>query len=59
VKRWAEFLAEHGVRLLDTLQRLKAGLGRYAEHRAAGPPASRFGATTWRPQMSILSQCYR
>ena len=37
VKEWMEFLAEHGVGLFDSRERLKAGLSRYAEHRAAGP----------------------
>lgn len=46
VKEWAEFLTCHGVGLFDTRERLKAGLSRYAEHRAAGPLASRFAATT-------------
>lgn len=59
VKGWAEFLAEHGVGLFDTRERLKAGLSRYAEHRAAGPLASRFAATTWGQHMSILSLFYR
>lgn len=59
VKEWAEFLAEHGVGLFDTRERLKAGLSRYAEHRAAGPARSRFAATTWGQHMSILSLFYR
>ncbi|MBS2963822.1 site-specific integrase [Actinocrinis puniceicyclus] len=59
VKGWAEFLAVHGVGLFDTRERLKAGLSRYAEHRAAGPLASRFAATTWGQHMSILSLFYR
>lgn len=37
VKAWMEFLAEHGVGLFDSRGRLKAGLSRCAEHRAAGP----------------------
>ena len=36
VKEWTEFIAEHGVGLFDSRERLKAGLSRYAEHRAAG-----------------------
>jgi integrase len=59
VRDWAVFLAEHGVDLFDTRERLKAGLSRYAEHRAAGPLASRFAATTWGQHMSILSLFYR
>jgi integrase len=59
VKEWAEFLAEHGVGLFDSRDRLKAGLSRYAEHRAAGPLACRFAATTWSQHVSILSLFYR
>jgi hypothetical protein len=59
VKEWAEFLAEHGVGLFDSRERLKAGLSRYAEHRAAGPIKARFAATTWGQHMSILSLFYR
>jgi site-specific recombinase XerD len=59
VKEWTEFLAEHGVGLFDTRERLKAGLSRYAEHRAAGPVRTRFAATTWGQHMSILSLFYR
>jgi Phage integrase, N-terminal SAM-like domain len=59
VKEWTEFLTEHGVGLFDSRDRLKAGLSRYAEHRAAGPLARRFAATTWAQHMSILSLFYR
>jgi hypothetical protein len=59
VKEWTEFLAEHGVGLFDTRERLKAGFSRYAEHRAAGPAKARFAATTWGRHMSILSLFYR
>ena len=59
VKEWMEFLAEHGVGLFDSRERLKAGLSRYAEHRAAGPVTARFAATTWGQHMSILSLFYR
>ncbi|WP_239694388.1 site-specific integrase [Streptomyces sp. Cmuel-A718b] len=59
VKEWMEFLAEHGVGLFDSRERLKAGLSRYAEHRAAGPLKARFAATTWGQHMSILSLFYR
>ena len=59
VKEWTEFLAEHGIGLFDTRDRLKAGLSRYAEHRAAGPVTARFAATTWAQHMSILSLFYR
>ena len=59
VKEWAEFLAGHGVGLFDSRERLKSGLGRYAEHRAAGPVTARFAATTWGQHMSILSLFYR
>jgi Phage integrase, N-terminal SAM-like domain len=59
VKDWAEFVAVHGVGLSGSRDRLKAGLSRYAEHRAAGPAEARFAATTWGRHMSILSSFYR
>jgi site-specific recombinase XerD len=59
VKGWAEFLAEHGVGLFASRERLKSGLGRYAEHRAAGPVEARFASTTWGQHMSVLSLFYR
>ena len=59
VKEWTEFLAEHGVGLFDSRERLKSGLSRYAEHRAAGPIRARFAATTWSQHVSILSLFYR
>ena len=37
VKEWMEFLGLHGVGVFDSRERLKAGLSRYAEHRAAWP----------------------
>ena len=44
VKEWMEFLGLHGVGVFDSRERLKAGLSRYAEHRAAGPgPAAVLG----------------
>jgi integrase len=54
-----EFLAEHGVGLLDTRERLKLALSRYAEHRAAGPPGARFAASTWGQHVSVLALFYR
>ncbi|MGH3518852.1 MAG: tyrosine-type recombinase/integrase, partial [Haloechinothrix sp.] len=59
VKAWMEFLAEHGVGLFDTRERLKHALGKYAEHRATGPTGRRFAATTWGRHMSVLSLFYR
>lgn len=59
VKQWLEFLAQHGVGLFDSRERLKLGLSRYAEHRASGPLQQRFAATTWGQHMSILSLFYR
>lgn len=59
VKEWMEFLTEHGVGLFDSRERLKLGLSRYAEHRAAGPLRQRFAASTWGQHMSILSMFYR
>ncbi len=54
-----EFLATHGVGLFDSRDRLKYALGKYAEHRATGPVADRFAATTWGRHMSVLSLFYR
>lgn len=34
VKEWMEFLAEHGVGLFDSSERLKAGLSRYSAFTA-------------------------
>lgn len=59
VKEWAEFLSEHGVGLFESRERLKAGLSRYAEHRAVGPVKARFAATTWGQHMSVLALFYR
>jgi hypothetical protein len=59
VREWMEFLAVHGVGLFESRDRLKLALGKYAEHRAAGPVAERFAATTWAQHMSILSLFYR
>jgi integrase len=59
VKEWMEFLARHGVGVFESRERLKLGLSRYAEHRAAGPLKQRFAATTWGQHMSILSMFYR
>jgi len=59
VREWMEFLDEHGVALLDSREQLKYGLGKYAEHRAAGPARERFAATTWGQHMSVLSLFYR
>jgi site-specific recombinase XerD len=59
VKEWMVFLAERGVGLFDSRDRLKHALGCYAEHRATGPLKQRFAATTWGRHMSILSLFYR
>ncbi|MDA8044850.1 MAG: site-specific integrase [Actinomycetota bacterium] len=59
VKSWAEFVADHGVGLFDSRERLKLVLGRYAEHRSAGPVEARFAASTWGRHMSVLSGFYR
>jgi hypothetical protein len=59
VKDWVEFLAEHGVGLFDSRERLKLALSRYAEFRATGPVEQRFAATTWGQHMSVLSVFYR
>lgn len=59
VKAWMEFLTDHGVGLFDTRERLKHALGSYAEHRATGPTARRFAATTWGRHVSVLALFYR
>jgi len=59
VREWMEFLSAHDVGLFDSRGRLKQALGKYAEHRAAGPPAERLAATTWAQHMSVLSLFYR
>jgi hypothetical protein len=59
VKEWAEFLAGHGVALFASRAQLRHALGKYAEHRAAGPAGARFAATTWGQHRSILSLFYR
>ena len=59
LKAWMEFLVGHGVGLLDSRGQLKYALGKYAEHRATGPRAERFAATTWGQHVSVLSLFYR
>jgi integrase len=59
VKEWMEFLADRGVGLFDTRERLKHALGTYAEHRATGPTDRRFSASTWNRHVSVLSMFYR
>jgi site-specific recombinase XerD len=59
VKEWMEFLAEHGVGLFDSRERLRQALSKYAGHRATGPVRQRFAASTWGRHMSILSMFYR
>ena len=59
VKEWAEFLTGHGAGLFDPRPQLKAALGKYAEHRAAGPAETLLAASTWGQQMSILSMFCR
>ncbi|WP_228838805.1 tyrosine-type recombinase/integrase [Nocardia amamiensis] len=59
VRDWMVFLAEHGVSLFDSRDRLKLALSRYAEHRATGPLPRRLAATTWGQHMSILSLFYK
>ena len=54
-----EFLAEHGVGLFDSRERLRQALSKYAEHRATGPVSQRFAASTWGQHMSIMSMFYR
>ncbi len=59
LKAWLEFLAVHGVSLLDSRERLKEALGKYAEHRATGPVAERFAVSTWNQHVSVLALFYR
>lgn len=59
VRAWLEFLAVHGVAPFGERARLKAALGAYAVHRAAGPPGDRFEATTWNQHVAVLGGFYR
>lgn len=59
LKAWMEFLVEHQVGLFASRDELKAALSRYAQHRATGPDAQRFAASTWGRHMSVLSVFYR
>ena len=59
LRDWMVFLAGHGIAVFDSRERLKAGLGGYAVHRAAGPPAARFAETTWNQHVSVLSCFYQ
>jgi len=45
--------------LFDSREQLKQALGKYADHRAAGPVAARLVASTWGQHTSILSLFYR
>lgn len=59
---WCEVgavVADHGVGLFDSRERLMAGLSRYPGDPAAGPLKARCSATTWGQHMSILSLFYR
>src|SRR5260370_1337504 len=59
VNEWMAFLAGHGVWLFDSRQQLKAALGKYAGHPAAGPVQTGLAATHGGQHVSILSLFYR
>jgi site-specific recombinase XerD len=59
LRAWMEFLAGCGTVLFDSRDRLRAGLGAYAEYRCAGPVAARFEVSTWNQHVSVLSVFYR
>jgi len=59
LKAWMEFAGARDVGVFDTRERLKAALGQYAQHRATGPVADRFAASTWNRHVSIMSMFYR
>lgn len=59
LRDWMDFLADRGLGLFDSRERLRSGLGAYAVHRSVGPVAARFEATTWNQHMSVLSAFYR
>jgi site-specific recombinase XerC len=59
VKEWMEFLADRGVGVFASRERLRVALSGYAEHRATGPVGRRFAASTWNQHMSVLASFYR
>jgi hypothetical protein len=59
LRDWLEFVAGLGVGLFDGREALKQALGVYAAHRADGPVAARFAATTWNRHVSVLSCFYQ
>src|SRR6266568_7499848 len=59
VKEWMEFLADRGVGVFASRERLRVTLSGYAEHRATGPVGRRFAASTWNQHVSVLASFYR
>jgi integrase len=59
VKEWMEFLADRGVGVFASRERLRVTLSGYAEHRATGPVERRFAASTWNQHVSVLASFYR
>jgi len=59
IKAWMEFVAGCGIDVFDSREALKAALGKYAGHRAAGPVKDRFVASTWNQHVSVLGVFYR
>jgi integrase len=59
LRDWVEFLTGRGVGLFDSRAALKQALGAYAAHRADGPVAARFAASTWNRHISVLSCFYQ
>jgi len=59
IKAWMEFVAGCGIDVFGSREALKAALGKYAGHRAAGPVKDRFVASTWNQHVSVLGVFYR
>src|SRR6266568_5048985 len=59
VREWMEFLADRGVGVFASRERLRVALSGYAEHRATGPAGRRFAASTWNQHVSVLASFYR
>ncbi len=59
VRDWMVFLAERGIRLFDSRERLRSGLSGYAAYRAVGPLTARFEASTWNQHVTVLASFYR
>jgi site-specific recombinase XerD len=59
LRAWFEFVAGRGVDPLGERETLRAALGAYAGYRLSGPPAARWGASTWNLHMAVLAGFYQ